>query len=189
MNKALLLEIPGQIETDRLLLRVPRAGDGAAVHAAVVETLPLLRAFPASLPWAMYPPSVDASESWCREGAAAFLLRKDLPFLAFDKVNGELVLASGLHRPDWRIPRLELGYWCRASRHQQGYVQEAARALLDLAFDTLAVRRVEAFCDADNIRSRLVCERLGMKLEGILRHHRATPAGVVGDSCIYAIVR
>ncbi|MBB5190390.1 hypothetical protein HNQ50_001112 [Silvimonas terrae] len=189
MTSPLLLDVPEQLQTDRLLLRVPRAGDGVAVHAAVVETLPLLRAFPASLPWAMFPPSVAASESWCRERAAAFLLRKDLPFLAFDRFTGELVLATGLHRPDWQIPRLELGYWCRASRQRQGYVQEAAGALLGLAFETLAARRVDAFCDSDNTRSRQVCERLGMALEAVLRNHRATPDGVVGDSCVYAITR
>ncbi|GGP19452.1 GNAT family N-acetyltransferase [Silvimonas iriomotensis] len=189
MASPLLQHIPAFIETERLLLRVPRAGDGADVHAAVLETLPSLRAFPASLPWAMFEPSVAASETWCIESAAAFLLRKDLPYLAFDNKTGDLVAALGLHRPDWRIPRLELGYWCRASRHGQGYVTEAARALLWMAFDTLAARRVEVHCDADNLASRRVCERLGMTLEGILRNQRVTPAGVVGDGCIYAIIR
>ncbi|MFM2446376.1 MAG: hypothetical protein RI936_823, partial [Pseudomonadota bacterium] len=59
MLDPLLLELPGHIDTRRLHLRVPRAGDGAALYAAIVESLPELRRFLASLPWVAAEPSPE----------------------------------------------------------------------------------------------------------------------------------
>ena len=41
----LLIDVPERIETDRLILRCPRPGDGAVVNAAVCESLDALRPF------------------------------------------------------------------------------------------------------------------------------------------------
>ncbi|MBI3229033.1 MAG: hypothetical protein HYZ45_02250 [Burkholderiales bacterium] len=51
MPNPILLNLPDHLETSRLHMRVPRAGDGAQVYAAVCESLPALRQFTASLPW------------------------------------------------------------------------------------------------------------------------------------------
>lgn len=48
-----LLDLPDRIDTARLLLRAPRPGDGAVVHASVIETLDDLRRYPASMSWAV----------------------------------------------------------------------------------------------------------------------------------------
>ena len=39
MIDPLLLDIPNQLETERLLLRVPRPGDGAMIYEAIMESL------------------------------------------------------------------------------------------------------------------------------------------------------
>ncbi len=49
----------------------------------------------------------------------------------------------------------------------QGYATEAARALVDLAFGELGVRRVWAQLEPENTRSARVCERLGMRREAL----------------------
>ena len=95
MASPVLLEVPEQIETQRLLIRCPRAGDGRIVHDSVVESLAALRAFPASLPWAMFEPSVAASEQFCREGEANYRLRTSLPMLLFLKEGNVHVGNSG----------------------------------------------------------------------------------------------
>ena len=51
--------------TPRLRLAAPQLGDGAALLAAIEASLPLLRRFPDSLPWAQAPQDVHASEAWC----------------------------------------------------------------------------------------------------------------------------
>ncbi|WP_431048254.1 GNAT family N-acetyltransferase [Roseateles sp. L2-2] len=184
----LLREVASELKTDRMLLRTPRAGDGALVHEAVVETLAALRAWPASLPWAVFEPSVEASEMYCRESAAAFVKRSSLVYLAFDAEDA-LVASLSLHSIDWTIPKFELGFWCRTSRQRQGLMAEAASELKRYAFDRLGARRVEAFPDEANVGSRAVCEAIGMQFEGTLRNDRITPDGVSRSTSVYASVR
>jgi len=188
MPSPVLRDLPLQFETERLLIRCPRAGDGRIVHDAVVESLPALREFPASLPWAMAEPSVEASERFCREGQASYLLRTTLPMLLFLKGTDILVGSSGLHGLDWSVPKCEIGYWGRSSFTGQGYMTEAVDGITVLAFTLLGVRRIQALPDAENVRSCLVCERAGYLLEGTLRHERAAPDGTMRDTRVYALV-
>jgi RimJ/RimL family protein N-acetyltransferase len=177
-----------ELHTPRLLLRCPNAGDGKRVHEAVVETLDHLRAWPASLPWAMFEPSVSASETYCRESAAAFLRRSALVYLAFDD-TGALVASTSLHGIDWAVPKFEVGFWCRASRQRQGLAKEAVAELVRHAFEQLGAQRVLALPDEENTSSRAVCESVGMQLEGVMRNERITPEGVLRNTCVYAAVR
>ncbi len=63
----------------------------------------------------------------------------------------------------------EIG-WCLAPDSQgQGYAEEAVRQVITYAFGTLGVRRVVAELFADNLPSRRLCERLGMRLEAHMR--------------------
>jgi RimJ/RimL family protein N-acetyltransferase len=180
------MDLPERLETARLLLRTPRPGDGAVLYAAIAESLPELRRFLASLPWVAAEPSVDASEAWCRNAAANFLARRDLPFLMFEREGGALVGATGLHRTVWETPRTEVGYWCRSSRAGRGYVSEAVAAVTAYAFEHLRAVRIEIVTDQANLASRRVAERCGYTLEGLLRHERRAPDGSLRDTCIYA---
>ncbi len=182
----ILREVPAELHTARLLIRVPRPGDGAAVHEAVVESLADLRAWPAALPWAMEVPTVERSEVYCREAAAAHLQRQRLAYLAFERDTGRLVVGTGLHDIDWRVPRFETGYWCRSSAQRRGYGREAVGAVVDMAFQALGARRVQVLTDARNTASRALCESLGLQLEGTHRHVRITPEGELCDHCVYA---
>ena len=70
----LLLEVPERIETERLILRCPRPGDGPTVNEAERETLQELKPW---MPWAQTAKSLDESESYCRRMQARYLLRED----------------------------------------------------------------------------------------------------------------
>lgn len=186
MTDPILLELPTAIETDRLLLRPPRAGDGPILHEAIVESLAELRRFLASLPWVGCEQTVDSAEAYCRNAQANFLARRDLPFFVFDKATGQLVGATGLHRTVWATPRTEVGYWGRVSRARQGLVSEAVQAVSEYAFTYLRAVRVEAIMDEDNAPSRRVAERCGFVLEGVLRNERRAPDGTLRNTCVYA---
>lgn len=181
-----LRDLPSRIESSRLLCRVPEAGDGVDVYEAVQASLAELRAVLAAVPWAAGEPSVEASESFCRKGFADFHDRKDFPFLLYAKDTQRLVGACGLHRPDWDVPRLEIGYWCRSGCTGQGFMTEAVQALMQYAYEKLGAVRLEIVVDESNVRSRRVAERSGFALEGILRSYRRSPAGELRDICIYA---
>ncbi len=186
MLNPLLQDVPEVIETDRLTLRCPRLGDGEALYAAVSESLPELRRYLAAVPWVAVEQSVEASEIYCRTSYANFIARKDMPYLIFERGTSALVGCVGLHRPNWEVPKFEVGYWCRTSQGGHGYVSEAVRALVSVAENDLAAMRIELITDVENQRSRTVAERCGFSLEGQLNNECRSPDGSLRNICIYA---
>ena len=182
----LLLEVPALMETARLVLRPPRAGDGEVLFQAVSETLPELRQFIASVPWVAAEQSVENSEIYCRLAQSNFVARKDFPYLLFDRASSQLVGCVGLHRPDWSVPKMEVGYWCRTSHTGNGYITEAIAALVQMAQDVFCPVRLDLVTDEANAASRAVADRSGFALEGILRNERRAPDGQLRNTCIYA---
>jgi RimJ/RimL family protein N-acetyltransferase len=186
MTTPILLDIAATIETERLLLRVPRAGDGEALYEAIAESLPELRLFLASLPWVAAEQSAASSEIYCRTAASNFMARNSMAYLLWERATHKVVGACGLHRPDWTVPKIEIGYWCRTSSGGTGLISEAVTALSQLAFQKLEVARLELITDEANGRSRRVAERCGFALEGILRNERRAPDGTLRNTCVYA---
>lgn len=186
-QRPILLDIPDSFESARLILRAPRPGDGAALNAGVVESLEELRLW---MPWAASAPTVADSEAVVRGAAAKWLKREDFMLLLWRKDTGELVGGSGMHRIDWEVPTVEIGYWVRTSLAGQGYISEAVNAITHFAFETVGAHRVEIRCDERNLRSAAVARRAGFDLEGILRnearHHLTLE---LRDTMVFAQVR
>jgi RimJ/RimL family protein N-acetyltransferase len=183
----ILRDFPDHFETERLLVRSPRPGDGIAVYEAVAETIEELRAWPASLPWALHDPSPEQSEIFCRRGHSAFLARTDLPMLIFLRESHAFVGGTGLHRFDWAVPKFEVGFWGRNRYRGHGLISEAVRGAVAFAKRELTARRLECFSDEQNNASRRVAERCAFVLEGIMRNERVDPDGTLRSTCVYAI--
>jgi RimJ/RimL family protein N-acetyltransferase len=185
----ILRDFPDCFETKRLLVRSPRPGDGNAVFEAVLETIEELRAWPASLPWALHEPSPLESEAYCRRGHSAFLARTDLPMLIFLRDSLTFVGGTGLHRFDWSVPKFEVGFWGRKRYRGQGLISEAVRGTTEFAFRHLAARRLACLPDEANLASRRVAERSGFLLEGTMRNERREPSGILRHTCVYAVAK
>lgn len=81
------------------------------------------------------------------------------------KATNELIGDALLHvGPDARLG--EVGYTLAVAYQKQGYAQEAMRAILAYAFETLRLHRVMAVLDCRNLPSARLLERLGMRREG-----------------------
>ena len=184
IKNPMLLEIPDSFQSERLIIRAPRAGDGVVVNEAVRESLEHLKPW---MPWADHEPTVDESEESVRRGAARWILREDLWLLLFRKSDGLYVGGSGLHRMNWNIPGFEIGYWVRKSLEGQGYVTEAVKAITEIAFLALSAERVEIRCDTHNERSAAVAKRAGYTLEATLRHDGRDTSGELRDSYIFGM--
>ena len=183
MAQPILPDFPDHLETERLLLRAPRSGDGAAVNAAIQESFEQLHRW---MEWARHIPSIAESETHTREAAARFRAREELALWLFRKSDGLFAGGSGMHSIDWTVPRFEIGYWLRTSLVGQGYMTEAVTAIAQFSFETLHAARVEIHCDALNHRSAAVAERAGFPLEARLHHHRRNVAGELADTLIFA---
>ena len=178
------LEIPEELQSQRLRLRAPHPRYAADMNEAIRESIDELRPW---MDWAQRVPSLQESIDQQRRAREKFLAREDLQLILF--CEDRLVGSSGLHRIDWEIPKFEIGYWVRSSDVGRGYASEAVATIASFAFDELSARRVEIRSSTRNQRSRAVPERLGFTLEGILRSDSLDPDGAVRDTAIYAKVR
>jgi RimJ/RimL family protein N-acetyltransferase len=182
----LLLDLPSSFESERLLLRVPQAGDGPVFLEALTESLPELRRFLAFLSWVGGELSPEGAESHVRKTQANFVARTDFTFLLFHKASRALVGACGLHRPVWTVPQVEIGYWGRTRFGGQGFVAEGVQAMTSFAFERLGAQRVELVTDEANTASRRVAERGGFTLEGVKRNATRGTSGELGNLCLYS---
>lgn len=181
----LLLDFPDQFESERLILRAPRAGDGTAGNAAIRESLDELRPW---TPWATPVPTVEDTEANYRRGAARWITRESLPLVLFRKEDGLFVGGSGLHSIDWSVPVMEIGYWLRTRFVGQGYMTEAVRAITAFAFEQLGAARIEIRMDSRNTRSAAVAERAGYTREACLKHEARGVDGSLRDTLLYAMI-
>ena len=94
----------------------------------------------------------------------------------------------GTHRIDWENRSTGLGYWIDGAQEGRGFVTLCVGAVLDYVFGSLHLHRVEIRAATDNQRSRAVPERLGFRLEGVIRQdHRV--GNVWQDLAVYGILR
>jgi ribosomal-protein-serine acetyltransferase len=89
--------------------------------------------------------------------------------LAIVGVDGAIAGVVGFHRIDWANRATSIGYWLAADRQGRGLITEAVRALVDYAFGSRGLHRIEIAAAVDNARSRAVPERLGFREEGVRR--------------------
>jgi RimJ/RimL family protein N-acetyltransferase len=115
------------------------------------------------------------------------------PFAVIDPASGCAVGMTTYMNIDAANRRLEIGStWYRHSVQRSPLNTEAKRLLLAHAFEHLNCIAVEFRTHVFNQQSRRAIERLGAKLDGVLRSHQINPhplaAGALRDSCVYSIV-
>ncbi len=98
-------------------------------------------------------------------------------------IAGTCTLAS----IDRHNQRAELGFALAPAMRGKGLIARAARLVLDVAFTTLGLRRVEADTDPRNAASIKVLERLGFVREGLSRE-RYVQLGEVQDAVMFGLL-
>lgn len=112
-----------------------------------------------------------------------------LPFVNRRNSDGLVLGMTTYMDIDLELPRLEIGStWNRASASGTGTNAEAKLLLLTHAFEVLGCPAVEFRTHWMNVQSRAAIERLGAKLDGVLRSHRRMADGSLRDTCVYSII-
>ena len=181
----MLNTLPEQLETERLIVRVARPGDGEMFNQAVIESHERLAPW---LSWVTPQPTVEESELDCRRAYARFLLNEDLMALFLRRNSGVLVGGSGLHNANWKLRQFEVGYWGRTAYAGSGLVTEGVRALAEHALIKLQASRVYLTTDDRNTASWRLAERAGFQFEGVLRNERLNLAGDLRNTRVYSRV-
>jgi RimJ/RimL family protein N-acetyltransferase len=180
----ILFDFPEEFCTDRLSIRMPKPGDGKAVYEAMNASMNELKPW---MPWAHRDQSDRDTEENVRSAYVKFLAREDLRLHIFHKESGVFIAASGLHRINWDVPKFEIGYWIDSRYSGNGYITEAVLGITNFAFQELKAKRIEIRCDSKNIKSRVIPEKLGYTLDGVLKNDGMSADGKeIRDTCIYS---
>ncbi|HHR5900790.1 TPA: GNAT family N-acetyltransferase [Providencia alcalifaciens] len=120
---------------------------------------------------------------------ARFDQKEMVPFAIIDKRTARAVGMTSYMRIDQSVRRVEIGAtWYGAEAQRTPINTEAKYLLLKHAFEELDCVAVELRTHFLNHQSRKAIERLGAKLDGILRSHMLTRTGELRDTCIYSIL-
>jgi N-acetyltransferase len=112
-----------------------------------------------------------------------------LPFVSRRNADGLVLGMTTYMNIDAELPRVEIGStWNRASASGTGTNPEAKLLLLGQAFNVLGCPAVEFRTHWMNAQSRAAIERLGAKLDGVLRSHLRMGNGTLRDTCVYSII-
>lgn len=159
------MSISTQLETERLILRGLQRRDAGRIaelagQREIAETT-LTIPHPYTLDDAIS--FIQSAQEWAGRG-------ESYTFGITLKPNGLLIGCIGIGNDVWHH-RGELGYWMGVPYWGNGYTTEAARRMLQFAFDELQLNRVYAAYFTHNLASARVLQKIGMTYEGTLRQH------------------
>lgn len=160
----ILIDLPERIETSRLILQMPQAGYGERLHQAITDGY---EDYVAWLNWTPLIPTVQSVEEECRCHHAEFILRDFIRYIIVEKSSNQVMgrCAFPSFQTNWLIPQFGISYFIRRSQRMKGYATEAVHAMTLLAFQVLGAKKVEIYCDAENVASTKVPHKLNFELE------------------------
>src|SRR5262245_1391577 len=139
--------------------------------------------------WYTFVPTPDRMSSEIDRRLGRQAAGSMLPFAVIDNTTGKAVGMTTYMEADPPNRRLEIGFtWYRKSVQRTDLNTQCKLLLLTHAFETLNCIAVEFRTHVFNQPSRKAIERLGAKLDGILRNHRIMPNGTLRDTCVYSII-
>ena len=117
--------------------------------------------------------------------------QKEFPFIIFDKKSKKYASSTRFYDMQLRYKTLQLGYtWYGSAFRGTGLNKHCKFLLLQFAFETLGLERVEFRADNNNEQSIAAMKSIGCKVEGVLRSHMPTSdKNVRRDSIVLSILK
>jgi RimJ/RimL family protein N-acetyltransferase len=139
--------------------------------------------------WYTFIPTPDRMQAEIERRLQLQVQGNMLPFAVIDPASGKAVGMTTYMNIDSANHRVEIGStWYRRSVQRSALNTQCKRLLLSHAFDTLGCIAVEFRTHWFNHDSRNAIERLGAKLDGVLRSHQIAPNGSLRDTVVYSII-
>jgi N-acetyltransferase len=174
--------------------------DSVSLHGRHVSLVPLSRSHHDSLVdavkdgelWTLWYTKIPTPEEMRAEIDRRLELQKQgsmIPFAVIEKSTQEAVGMTTFMNIDSVNRRVEIGStWYRKRVQRSALNTECKLLLLTHAFEHLNCIAVEFRTHFFNMQSRAAIERLGAKLDGVLRQHQIASNGTLRDTCVYSIL-
>jgi ribosomal-protein-alanine N-acetyltransferase len=170
------------IQTARLILRAPEAADAAPLARLMTDGI---ARWTGSWKGTVTPEEVaEKIDLYLATELRGFALNRT----AVIRETGEIIGLIGVRRLDDNPARGAIGYWIGEAWFGRGYAKEAARAVLDAAWDALPVEIIEGAVQLPNAASHAVLKSLGMAYVGE-RDEFASARGCADRCAVYEIRR
>jgi len=117
--------------------------------------------------------------------------KREFPFVVFDKKSQKYAGSTRFYDIQLAYKTVQLGYtWYGSAFRGTGLNKHCKFLLLQFAFETLGLERVEFRADSNNERSIAAMKSIGCKVEGVLRSHMPTANNQVRrDSIVLSILK
>ena len=181
-----LLDLPPQFTSERLRLRRYRPEDRGTYFQALDRNREHLYEF--LPPFLLNLHGEEDAQAWFDRQDAEWKAHNLFIFGVWEKRTGVYVGETYLANPDWDVPRIEVGYFLVRKCTGKGYATEAARAIIQYAFEQMKVLRIDLQCAADNAASIRVAGRCGFTQEGCFRQHHRKKDGTLVDTYWYRLL-
>jgi len=174
--------------------------DAVSLHGREVSLVPLASAHRSDLIealndgelWTLWYTSIPAPDQLDAEISRRLALHQHgamVPFSVIEKSSNQAVGMTTFLNLDAANRRLEIGAtWYRKRVQRTALNSECKYLLLSYAFEQLKCIAVEFRTHFFNHQSRAGIERLGAKLDGVLRQHQLARDGTLRDTCVYSIL-
>jgi RimJ/RimL family protein N-acetyltransferase len=174
--------------------------DSVSLHGRHVSLVPLSHSHLDSLVdsvkdgelWTLWYTKIPAPEGMRAEIDRRLELQKQGSMIAFAVIDGSTQEAVGMTtfmNIDAVNRHVEIGStWYRKRVQRSALNTECKLLLLTHAFEQLNCIAVEFRTHFFNMQSRAAIERLGAKLDGVLRQHQIAGNGTLRDTCVYSIL-
>ncbi len=111
-------------------------------------------------------------------------------FIVFDKRTNQYAGSTRFYDIQLQNQMMQLGYtWYGTKFQGTGLNKNCKLLLLQFAFDTLGMERIEFRASNENDRSKAAMRSIGCVEEGVLRSHAATYTGTRRSSIVLSILK
>lgn len=171
------------LENERVLLRPLQAEDFEHLKEFAINE-------PTLWQYSLMP--ADGLENMRRYIDSALLEREretSYPFIVFDKQTQKYVGSTRFYDYQSKHNTIQLGYtWYGKAYQGTGLNKQCKFLMLQFAFETLELDRVEFRADNNNARSITAMKSIGCIIEGVLRSNCASPTSR-RDSIVLSILK
>lgn len=174
---------PERIETERLVMRMPRLADAQSIFGGYAQDAEVTR----YLTWQPHNDVLE-TEHFLAGCTAAWDQAARFPWVVTLKAGGDLLGMVEIRVNGFKA---DVGYVLARRWWGRGLATEALRPVVGWAMGQPGIYRVWALCDLENVASARVLEKVGMEREGVLRRNMLHPnvSSEPRDSCCYAIAK
>lgn len=161
-----------KLETTRLRLRQMRDSDLEHIFAALSHP-DVIRYYGVQFS------TLESTREQMRWYADIYQSGTGIWWAVCPREGDDLYGAIGFNNISHKNKKGEIGFWLLPERWGNGYVSEVLPVVLEYAYETLGLHRIEAFVEQGNVPSARVLLKFGFTHEGTMRDCEVKDGGFI----------